>query len=40
MHFLPAIVENWSRDFKMPISVTKSEIISPRDDPWELYAYE
>jgi hypothetical protein len=40
MHFLLAIVENWSRDFKMSISVAKSEIISPRDAPWELFAYD
>ena len=40
MHFLLSVLTKWSADFKMTISIDKSEIISTRTGPWELYAYE
>ena len=40
MHFLLAVLTKWSVDFKMTISIDKSEIMSTRQGPWELYAYE
>ena len=40
MHFLLAILAKWTIDFKMSISIDKSEIVTSKRDPWELYGFE